>query len=155
MGCQNPDSICDDIVANQYFRNSGYILYFQNSEDGMRDFWFFPVCLKSGRYKIDSTFIGYDFKKGICFKLPLTGELYTGLSKSSYEYSIYGNSSSKKIFYCPVLIEFDKPENSTFLYSKKPENWILNLNFGTTVVHLSYFVSNNSKVKLIKPLVSN
>jgi len=155
VSCKNNYSPCTDVMANKVFKNKGYVLYFKSSQDAMVDIWFFPVCLKNEEYKTDSTFSDNQFKNGISFKLPITGRLYKKLLLNSYESTVYDRDIPKKIFYCPALMEFDKPENSTFLYSTKSENWNLNLQFRNRKIKLSYFVSNVSNIKLFEPLKSS
>jgi hypothetical protein len=150
-GCRQTTYKCDDVLPYQYFNGKGYILYFKDSEDGMREILFFPLCQKKDVPSNNDEFPYWQFKSGISFKIPITGVIYKKISAVAKEYTLKDSARSNKMYYCAAWIEINKPENSTPQYSKGENFWTLYLNLPHKEVKLSYFISNNSNVQKIEP----
>lgn len=155
MGCREKTNTCRDVVPNQYFHGKGYILYFNTSEDGMRDIWFFPICQKEVRPKSVDEFFQSEFNSGISFKMPISGMAFKRISVAAKEYRLKDSTLATKMYYCLSWIKINKPKNSTPQYSKGDKSWNLLLNLPDKDVKLTYFISNESNVESIEPLFQN
>jgi hypothetical protein len=150
--CKGKKIECDNVVSSQRATYSGLIMYHNTSQDGMRDFLFFPICEVSNSFVFDSTFTTLNFKRGIQFKLPLSGTDYANILRKSKKMLVNDVSERQIINYLPVSIEFDHPENNTKLFSSKDEDWIFEVNLGNASKKLYYFVSNNSHLIKVEAL---
>lgn len=153
LSCFEPKTSCQDTQPLTHFTATGYIIYYQSSQDGQREFWFFPVCLDKKPYANDTAFFTAEFKRGISFHLPLAGNFYKNLSNNSHFFiEQFSGEDSIKTFYNPVFIEFDKPENSTSLYStsKSDKDWSLNFSFKNKKTVLHYFISDDCHIKKVE-----
>ena len=151
-GCKNNSFNCTDVLPNENFKGKGVLVYQQSSQDAHREIWFFPVCFGEGLNENYRDFSEFEFKKGISFRLPLTGRMYQKFSGNSLEFIDENYGNPQKIFYYPAAVEFNRPENSTYLYSKSGKDWVLNFSINKKKVQLNYFVSNESNLKSIEAL---
>jgi hypothetical protein len=146
LSCQNKNSQCKDVYPEKRFSGTGYIFFLRSSQDGMGDFWFFPSC---NRPKSNDIFLNSDFKKGVSFKLPLTGAMYKKLSKSFESVVLEEGSFSKKIWFTPIFIDFDKTKQSLIHSSLNNNNLTLHLNSKNSHLVLSYFVTEEITINQI------
>lgn len=117
---------------------NGYIFYFGHSQDGMGDFWFFPICSTKNDWERHDI-LDITYKSGVAFKLPLTGATYKRVVKAFQTKCLDEGSFSKKIWYVPVFIEFAEIKKSITLSPSKGENWSIKLRQGNKQLSLSYF----------------
>lgn len=141
ISCQNTEYQCKDIYPEEKFSSRGYIFYFGQSQDGMGDFWFFPVCDSKTNWK-QNHILKNTYKKGIAFKLPLTGAEYKHISKSFKTMDLDENSFSKKIWYVPVFIMAKKTKKSIITLPVKNENLNIKLKLKNAQLSLSYFIAD-------------
>ena len=90
-------------------------------------------------------------KKGVSFKLPLTGALYKKISQNFQIVVLEEGSFAKKAWYTPVFIEFDKTKHSLIHSSTNNRNWNLHLNSKNSHLVLSYFVTEEIAINQINP----
>lgn len=116
----------------------------------MGDFWFFPNCNRS---KKNDIFLNIDYKKGVSFKLPLTGALYKKISQNFQLVVLEEGSFAKKVWYTPVFIDFERTEQSLIQSSTSYGNWTLHLNSKNSHLVLSYFVTEEITINQIDPFL--
>lgn len=150
LSCQNKNSRCKDVYPEKRFSGTGYIFFFRTSQDATGDFWFFPSC---NNPKSNDIFLNINLKKGISFKLPLTGALYKKISQNFQIMLLEEGSFSSKVWYTPVFIDFDKAKQSLIHSATNNSNWTLHLNSKNSHLVLSYFVAEEITINQIGPFL--
>lgn len=116
----------------------------------MADFWFFPSCNNN---KTKDIFVNVDYKKGISFKLPLTGTLYSKISESFQYIALEEGSFFKNVWYVPVSIDFEKTTQSLSHSPENNKNLTFNLKLKGKQLVLSYFVTHEISINQIEPIL--
>ena len=141
IGCSNDNKCSDFMSARNRYMGNGYLLFFQTSQDGMGDFWFFPCCNCDKLLKSKSgygDFFSLRFGQGVSFKLPLTVTYYKEIKKASAHLFLDTLSFFSEVWVTPVSITIGIDKDAS-LNEIKPDNALkINLNLNGKTRSLYY-----------------